>query len=125
MRGQRNSHSPKSTVASELNSRVTRPEGRGTEDIQVRNYDTQWGYDLSLEVVDEDGSVIFEQWYYLQPGQLESEIDVLPPGEYDVRVTLDNLKEESIRCQLDADPENTLLIEVGNGALSLTAGLTD
>lgn len=104
-------------------SLATGPEVVGSEDIHVRNYDHQWGYDLSVEVVDDDGDVVFEQRYYLQPGRLESELDVVPAGEYEIRATLDNLEQASKPCRIDAAPEHTVVIEVGNGALSLTEGL--
>lgn len=94
-----------------------------SEDIHVRNYDRQWGYDLTIEVL-EDAEVVFEQRYYLQPRRVESEPDVLPAGEYEIRVTMDNLQEESMECRIDAEPAHTVVIEVGNGALSLTQGLT-
>lgn len=100
-----------------------RPEVIGSEQIHVRNHDHQWGYDLTLEIVDADGEVVFEEWYYLQPGQVESELDALPAGEYQVRATLDNLEEETLQCRIDADPEHTVVIEMGNGIHSLTQGL--
>jgi hypothetical protein len=56
---------------------VVRPEGVRCEDIHIRNYDHRWGYDLSLDVVTTDGTVVFESRYYLPPGQTESKLDVL------------------------------------------------
>lgn len=100
-----------------------RPEVIGSEQIHVRNHDHQWGYDLTLEIVDPDGDVVFEGRYYLQPGQVESVLDVLPAGEYEVRATLDNLEEETLQCRIDAAPEHTVVIEMGNGVHSLTQGL--
>lgn len=105
-------------------SLADRPELVGTEEIYLRNYDRQWGYDLSLEVVGQNGGDVFEQWYYLQPGQVVCERDVLRHGEYEVQVTMDNLQEATLECHIDTDPEHTLVIEVGNGALSLTEGVS-
>lgn len=110
---------------SEQHTRADRPELVGSEDLHLRNYDRQWGYDISLEVVGEDGEDVYEQSYYLQPGQVVSERDVLPAGEYEVRATMDNLRETALECRIDADPEHTVVIEVGNGALSLTEGMAD
>ncbi|MDZ7701530.1 MAG: hypothetical protein U5J98_05380 [Halobacteriales archaeon] len=100
-----------------------RPELIGTEHVHIRNHDYQWGYDLTLEIVDADGHAVFEDRYYLQPGQIESELDALPPGEYEVRATLDNLQEASLECRIGPSPEETVVVELGNGILSLTAGL--
>lgn len=100
-----------------------RPEVVGTEHVHLRNHDHQWGYDLALEVVDADGRAVFEDRYYLQPGQTESELDALPAGEYEIRATLDNLQEATLECRIGPDPEHTVVVEMGNGVLSLTAGL--
>mgnify|MGYP000548434929 CR=1 FL=1 len=94
-----------------------------SEDVHVRSYAHQVGYDLELEVVDPDGSVAFEGRYYLQPGAIESEVDVVPEGEYEVRAVLDGDRETVSRCRIGSDPEETVVVEVGNGILSLTQGL--
>lgn len=101
----------------------TRPELVDGEDIHIRNYDHQWGYDLTITAQDDDGEVVFEKRYYLPSGRTVSELDVLPSGEYEVVATLDNLKEETLRCRIDDGPEQSILIEIGNGAFSLTEGL--
>lgn len=101
-----------------------RSEVVGSEDIHVRNYDPQWGYDLSIEVTDPGGDVVLEERYYLQPGGIESELDALPSGDYEVEANLDDLKQETLRCRIDEGPEHSVFIEIGNGALSLTEGLT-
>lgn len=102
---------------------VTSSDIVGSEDIHIRNYDHQWRYDLSIEIRTPDGKVAFQNRYYLHPGQFESELDVLPAGTYEIRATLDNLKEETISCRIDSDLEHTAVIEVGNGALSMTEGI--
>lgn len=102
---------------------TARPEAQDSEDIHVRNYDHQWGYDLTIEAIDGEGEIVYERRYYLQPGQSESEVDVLPSGDYEIRATMDNLKQETRRCHIDATPANTAIVEVGNGAISVTEGL--
>lgn len=100
-----------------------RPELIGSEQIHIRNHDHQCGYDLTLEITDADGKVVFEKRYYIQPGQVESELDALPAGEYHIRATLDNLDEERLQCRIDTSPDDTVVIEMGNGVHSLTQGL--
>lgn len=94
-----------------------------TENIHIRNYDHQWGYDLTIEIVAADGHLRLEKRYYLQPGQIENEVDLLPHDDYELRVTLDNDQQKTLQCRIDASPANTAVIGVGNGALSLTDGL--
>lgn len=94
-----------------------------TEDVLVRNHDFQWGYDLDLAVEDRTGDSIFEERYYLQPGATRSEVGILRPGEYAVRAVLDNDREATARCAVGADPASGILVEVGNGAVSVHDGL--
>lgn len=95
----------------------------GTEEILLRNYDNQWGYDLNLQLVNAAGDSVFEKQYYLPPGQVASELDTVAAGEYEVRATLDNQKQATVHCAIHTDPEQTLVVEVGNGVMSLTQGL--
>ncbi|MFD1597836.1 hypothetical protein [Halobellus rarus] len=94
-----------------------------SEDVHVRSYAHQMGYDLEIELVDSDGSVAFRDRYYLQPGETEGEVDAVPDGEYEVRAVLDGDRETDRRCRIGSDPEETVVVEVGNGILSLTEGL--
>lgn len=94
-----------------------------SEEIHIRNYDHERSYDLAIEIADSDGDVRFKKRYFLQPEGIESVVGVIPAGEYEVRVTLDGATEESIHCRINAAPENTVVVEIGNGAYSLTHGL--
>jgi hypothetical protein len=99
-----------------------RPGATRSEEIHVRNFDFQRGYDLRVEVRDDRG-LAFANRYHLTPGKTVSEIDQLPPGEYEVRVELDGRRQRTIRCEIDGTPDRTALIEVGNGTVSVTEGL--
>lgn len=94
-----------------------------TEDIHVRNYDVKWGYDVVVEITDGDGECVFEERYYLLPGQAKSEFGIVDPGDYDITVELDNHRTEATRCSIGTAPEHTALIEVGNGTVTLNEGL--
>lgn len=89
-----------------------------SEDLLLRNHDFQWGYDVAVEVRNDDG-VAFEKRYYLQPGGARSELDVLSAGEYAVRVVLDDRREATAECVVGEGPDRGVLVEVGNGAVSL------
>lgn len=91
--------------------------------IHVRNYDVEWSYDVSIEITDGAGTRVFTERYYLLPGQARSEFDVVDPAEYDVRVELDNQRVETARCRIGTAPDHTVLVEVGNGTVSLNEGL--
>ena len=94
-----------------------------SEDIHIRNYDHDWSYDLAIEIVDSDGEVRFEDRYFLQPEGVESVVGVVPDGEYEVRVTLDGTIEKRVHCPINAAPQNTVVVEIGNGTFGLTQGL--
>lgn len=102
----------------------TRPAnpGEAGADIHLRNYDHEWGYDLDVEVVADDDEPVFAKRYYLQPGRVECEIETLPAGRVEVRATLDNRQRVTRRCRVGPGLDQTVVIEVGNGALSLTQG---
>lgn len=93
------------------------------ESVHLRSYDHRWGYDLDVEVRDADGEPVFRDRYYLLPGHATSETLEVPPGTYEVQVTLDNRTERRRECRIDATPDHTAVIEVGNGIVSLTEGL--
>lgn len=92
------------------------------EELHVRSYAHEWSYDLEIEVSTPNGDVVFEKQYYLLPGRAASETGAIEPGQYDVRAVLDGDREAVRRCQIDRTPEGTVVVEVGNGILSLTEG---
>lgn len=124
MRQQGDIRSQSATSSTDQQSPATQPDVMDSGDVHVSNHDHQWGYDIAIDVVDEAGETVFEKRYYLQAGREVSELDALPPGEYEVRALMDNLQEKVLQCRIGPAPEQTVLIEVGNGALSLSQGVT-
>jgi hypothetical protein len=122
---QRNRPDPEHDVESRADVGTT--ERRRTvpdsEAVHVRSYDHEWAYDLHVEIATLDGDVVFQQRYYLQPGASRSEVGILPNGEYEIQATLDNEHRESEQCRIDATTDGTVVVEIGNGVLSLTQGL--
>jgi hypothetical protein len=92
-----------------------------SEDVHVRNYDARETHRLGVRAV--GGGRTVERTYRVGPGATESERDALPPGEYDVEVELDGLRRWTGHCRVDEGPEHTVLIEVGNGLVSITEGV--
>ncbi|MEF8842613.1 MAG: hypothetical protein V5A62_13465 [Haloarculaceae archaeon] len=66
----------------------------GSEEVHLRNYDAR-----------------------------ETYTDALPPGEHDVEVELDGLRLWAGHCRVGRRPEHTVLVEVGNGPVSITEGV--
>lgn len=93
-----------------------------SEDIHVRNYDIERSYRVTVSVSDDDG-VTFEETYWLRPGAFLSEIDEVDPGEYEIEVEIDNGRSVSRTCQVDADHTHSVLIELGNGIVSISQGI--
>lgn len=94
-----------------------------TEDVHLRNYDPFCEYDLTMTVTDGRGDLVFRRRYYFQPGEVESERDLLEPGTYEVTVELDNRRRETATCRVGPAPEQTVHVELGNGTVSVTEGL--
>jgi len=94
-----------------------------SEDVHVRSYAHRETHELELEVIGADGEVALAATYALDPGAVKSEINALPAGTYEVRATLDGDRRETRPCRVDGSPAGTVVIEVGNGVLSLTEGL--
>ncbi len=107
----------------EETTRASEPTAARSEEVLIRNYDHQRGYDLHLVVVTPAGDTVFENRYYLQPGETVSERERLPGGDYRVTAVLDDARQQSTYCRIDSSPDGTAVIEVGNGTFSLTAGL--
>jgi hypothetical protein len=108
---------------SQESARVVASIADRSEDILLRNYDHRSGYDLHLTVVTHPDSTTFQKRYYLPPGAVVSECDLLPSPDCEITVVLDGVQEMSIQCQIDSSPDHTAVIEIGNGNLSLTEGL--
>lgn len=96
---------------------------RVSEDVFVRNYDFERTYRLTLFLEAVDGSDTYERSYHLRPGQAVSELGVVDAGEYRVRVELDGARRAFDRCSVGPSPAETILVEVGNGVVSVSEGL--
>ncbi len=93
-----------------------------SEDIHIRNYDVERAYRVTVDVAD-GADKVFSETYWLRSGAFLSEIDEIDPGEYEVTVDIDNGRSVTRTCQVDADLDHTVLIELGNGIVSVTQGV--
>jgi hypothetical protein len=94
-----------------------------SEDIHVRNHDIAERHSVELVVRDDRGRRVFQNRYYLAPGQAESECDVLGSGSYVVEVYCDGVRRQQRKCHVGDQPDQTALIELGNGLVSVTEGI--
>lgn len=93
-----------------------------TEDVFIRNYDVRQGYDLTIWICD-GAEHVYESRFHLTPGANRSVLDGIPPGIYDVTVELDGYRRESCQCAIGPESDRTVLVELGNGTVSVTEGL--
>lgn len=91
-------------------------------DVHLRNYDFDRGYDLRVVIFRGEETCVRET-YHAGPGWSRSVHLDLPPDTYEVLVTLDGEKTRRSECALGPAPEDSLLVEFGNGSLALTQGL--
>jgi hypothetical protein len=92
------------------------------EDIHVRNYDAERTHRVWVTVVD-DGERVVETTRRLRPGETASIESDLRPDEYDVEVDIDGLQRTLEGCRIGDRPDQTLLVETGNGLVSLSQGV--
>jgi hypothetical protein len=92
------------------------------EDIHLRNYDAERTHRVWVTVVD-GGERVVETTRRLRPGETASIEGDLPPGEYDVEVDIGGLQRTVEDCQIGDGPDRTLLVETGNGLVSLSQGV--
>lgn len=95
----------------------------GSEDVHIRNYDTERSYTVTIEIVTDDGEPVFDERYHLTPGTFVSEVDVLADGTYEIDVRTDAGHAASTTCRIDGSIQRMALIELGNGIVSATQGL--
>ena len=94
------------------------------EDIHIRNYDFRQGYDLELTVINtQTEQTVYDDRFYFQPGQDKSLQNLLDAGIYRVSVQLDDGETKLMTCEIDTFPQGGILIELGNGQVSVTEGI--
>jgi hypothetical protein len=91
-------------------------------DVHIRNYEVQASHSVEVTVFADLDSVAFSERYHLRPGQSESVCDALPAGRYTVEIRCDGLQRNRAQCDVGGQPDQTTMIEVGNGAVSIMQG---
>lgn len=96
------------------------------EDILLRNFDTESAHQVMVTIGEEHDDRTapsrFEATYTIDPDETFCEMDVLPSGIYEVTVKMDDRKEATETVTIDSHPLNRILIEIGNGIVSVADG---
>lgn len=90
--------------------------------VRVRNYDHRQRHAVTVEVESPDGDRLHSDRLSLPPGESGRSRAALPAGEYDLRVLVDGVERARATCRLSRSPADTAVVELGNGAVSVTAG---
>jgi hypothetical protein len=88
------------------------------EQLHLRNYDQAAGYDLNIRLR-RDGRCAVDQRLYLQPGGIRCLGKLVPPGEWQVVVSLSGKQPTRERCSLGPSIAQTVVIECGNGVVAV------
>lgn len=109
-----------------------------TEQVHLRNYDSDRRYRVTLSVSKPDCPPEHEATYELAPGEVASEIEVAPPGRYDVHVDSEfrptggrvadgtvGTDSTTTVCDVGDPAGRTVVVECGNGIVDVSQGLVD
>jgi hypothetical protein len=108
-----------------------------SEQLHLRNYDEDRVYRLTVSVSRPDQPLDYEGTYELAPGEVVSELEVVPPGRYDVTVSgsfrpvVDGPNDgtvgrdsDRLECNVGDRLARTVLVECGNGLVALSEGVS-
>lgn len=115
----------RTTYVSRSPSTPTPPPRRTAErlpDCIVRNHDYDAEYEIIVRVADGDETLL-ERAAVVEPGGVVAWTDAVPPGRYEVRAEVRDGPADAADCRVDASPEGTALVEVGNGHVGVREGL--
>jgi hypothetical protein len=115
--------------ASELRTR--------SEQLHLRNYDEDRVYRLTVSLSRSDQLPDHEETYELAPGDVISELEIVPPGRYDVTVSGSfrpvingpndgtvGRDSDSLECNVGDRLARTILVECGNGLVAVSEGVS-
>ncbi len=93
--------------------------------VRVRNYDHRQRHAVTVAVDSPDGDRLLSDRFSLPPGESGRSRAALPAGEYDLHVLVDGVERARTTCRLSRSPSDTAVVELGNGAVSVTSGAGD
>jgi hypothetical protein len=111
---------PPDSESTEATARPTGSRSPSDADLHVRNYHVHASHTVEVTVFADPDSVTFSKRYHLNPGQSENERDVLSAGTDTVEIRRDRLRRDRAQCDVGDGSDQTAMIEIGNGAISIT-----
>jgi hypothetical protein len=102
------------------------------ESLILRNYDAD-PVQIKIRLIDADNEVAFDRTYALGPQDVVSTPTRLPRGVYRVVAAIDGVsadpddasettRHDTTECLVGSAPTETVLVETGNGVISVTEG---
>lgn len=92
------------------------------ESLVLRNYDSETTHEVGVRFLDAEDETAFRQTFTLAPQATVSVCMRLPRAVYRVEVDLDDCS-TSAECLVGSGPDETALVEVGNGLVSVAEGV--
>jgi hypothetical protein len=99
-----------------------RPDARSAE-LVLRNHDAGCAYHVTVQLTAAETAGETTVSYRLEPGEIRCPTDVAPRGQTRVVARLDDGPSDTVDGHLGDRPDQTALVEVGNGIVSATHGL--
>jgi hypothetical protein len=93
------------------------------ECLTIRNYDSQVDHQVTVRFYDADDDIRFKGSYTLPPLDLVSVSQRLDRAVYRVEVEVEGETTVDAECLIGSGPNETALVEIGNGLLSVTEGV--
>jgi len=93
------------------------------ESLILRNYDGDETHEIMVRFRDADDELAFERTYELGPDEVVSTRTRLPRGVYGVTVRRDDAACATVECLIGSGPDETAVVETGNGVLSVVEGV--
>lgn len=87
-------------------------------DVRIRNFDPD-PHELTIQLSAIDADIDVDRTYYVPPDTTACIVNELEPGPYDVAATLDGHQHAIGTGRVDDGPGGTIVIETGNGVISI------
>lgn len=91
--------------------------------LVVRNYDGNEAHDVTVTFLGPDGDRAFARTLAVAPLETVAIQTRLERAVYRVRVRVDGGETDSTECLVGSGPDETALVETGNGTVSVVEGL--
>ena len=120
--------SPQSLQHRDAESRSTesarlRSGARRTDALVVRNYDGRTSHQITVRFLDAADEVALERTYTLSPGDVVSVATRVERGVYRVEAHTEEGDIVGTDCLVGTGADETAIVEVGNGLVSVSEGL--